>query len=554
MKETSVWIWYEIIFIYNYYEGSNTQEMNSNAALYAPLLEMSNTSTLVNSSREINDVLIWQGDMILSTETILKYYDFNFTGGDEILRGLLGDNETTTIYEKHKAAPSSLSVKLWTDHTIYYSFVPPFPNDRRKEVRRAMDTWESRTCLRFLPVAHSNGDYIAIQDDGPGTPCMSQVGRVEGKQIMNLASHCSYGLMLHELGHAIGFWHEHGRPDRDNYIILLRFLFPKINEYFVDTQGSSYDYRSVMHYPEDYGNNIDCPGGNCKSIGITNVTEYKRQGSPRLGYFSLSEEDTKQANRMYSCPQKGIRGFLTFQVKYGHSISVPWRNWKPDLILTIVDYAGQNHIKRTSRILETSNHNPIVWNELILVGYNEWQFFRMRLWDSDTDSIVTVSATTLVSGGSHRNLKHCENLECRGYIIYDYYLDTRTISGGELVVHVHYAKSLSLPSRSGNIAGPYVNIEGVLSNGDIRTSTTKTIQNHMSPMWEERISVGCGLWNSFFLQIMGERVGRDVKMSDREWVWAYSGFHANQRHNAHREGYLVYSYDLNTNAQGCTSD
>ena len=32
---------------------------------------------------------------------------------------------------------------------------------------------------------------------------------------------CSYGSIIHEMMHALGFWHEHSRGDRDNHITVL---------------------------------------------------------------------------------------------------------------------------------------------------------------------------------------------------------------------------------------------------------------------------------------------------------------------------------------------
>ncbi|XP_055633865.1 zinc metalloproteinase nas-4-like [Toxorhynchites rutilus septentrionalis] len=69
--------------------------------------------------------------------------------------------------------------------------------------------------------------------------------------------------IVHEIMHALGCYHEHVRPDRDDYVSIdtsaLKEKYQKDQSYWdanyarmsssqVDLYGIPYDYTSVMHY------------------------------------------------------------------------------------------------------------------------------------------------------------------------------------------------------------------------------------------------------------------------------------------------------------------
>ena len=82
-----------------------------------------------------------------------------------------------------------------------------------------MSEISSKTCITFTERANQL-DYVYIHRETSG--CWSYVGRLGGRQELNLQSpSCvTMGIAAHELIHAIGFYHEHSRTDRDDYIAV----------------------------------------------------------------------------------------------------------------------------------------------------------------------------------------------------------------------------------------------------------------------------------------------------------------------------------------------
>ena len=59
--------------------------------------------------------------------------------------------------------------------------------------------------------------------------CCSFVGkRGNGPQAISIGKNCDkFGIVVHELGHVVGFWHEHTRPDRDKHVqIIYKNIMP----------------------------------------------------------------------------------------------------------------------------------------------------------------------------------------------------------------------------------------------------------------------------------------------------------------------------------------
>lgn len=138
----------------------------------------------------------------------------------------------------------------WPNGVVYYSIASDLTNPQR--VYDAIAHWQNYSSLRFVQRTNQ-ANYIVFRY---GSGCSSSVGMVGGVQYINLHTDCSTGSTIHEIGHAIGIWHEQSRADRDNYIRILwqnietdaQHNFNKYTQYAEGFDHGGFDFGSIMMY------------------------------------------------------------------------------------------------------------------------------------------------------------------------------------------------------------------------------------------------------------------------------------------------------------------
>ncbi|EYB92867.1 hypothetical protein Y032_0189g1200 [Ancylostoma ceylanicum] len=145
---------------------------------------------------------------------------------------------------------------------IPYVIAGHYEKGEKKIISEAMKKIDKNTCLRFK-LRSQEKDYIEIQNK-EGEGCYSTVGRYGGKSVLMLeasriGSCIQPEVVIHELLHVIGLWHEHMREDRDKYITVhyeniqkgYENQFAKVLSPDAVTYGVPYDYLSIMHYEKN---------------------------------------------------------------------------------------------------------------------------------------------------------------------------------------------------------------------------------------------------------------------------------------------------------------
>jgi len=230
--------------------------------------------------KEMENPGLFQGDIALDPDERMPFGN-----------GTLHGNGTITF--------ASIKGSRWPGGKIPYVIESSIGSKGRRAIAAAIANYHKYTCLRFFPRTNERTYISYYKGQGCSSPLGYRNGRVNRISLADSRTGtCQMtGIVMHEMGHSMGFWHEQMRPDRDSYVNIIwgniqqgmRSQFDKLTYRTVDSLGTPYDFSSMMHYGST------AFGGGRQTIQTKDSSKQRLIGQ-RGGF---SQIDIKQLNLMY---------------------------------------------------------------------------------------------------------------------------------------------------------------------------------------------------------------------------------------------------------------
>ncbi|KAM3861017.1 meprin A subunit alpha [Diretmus argenteus] len=165
-------------------------------------------------------------------------------------------------------------------------------------IHQALEAYRLKSCVDFKPY-EGESSYISFTKQ---SGCWSFVGDFKTGQNVSIGAGCdTKAIVEHELLHALGFYHEQSRSDRDDYVKIWwdqieagkEHNFKKYEDDFITDLNTPYDYESIMHYrPLSFNKNESIP------TITTTIPFFNDVIGQRLDFSAV---DLTRLNRMYDC-------------------------------------------------------------------------------------------------------------------------------------------------------------------------------------------------------------------------------------------------------------
>ncbi|XP_041660577.1 meprin A subunit alpha [Cheilinus undulatus] len=187
--------------------------------------------------------------------------------------------------------------RRWT-FPIPYILTDSLDLNAKGVILQAFEEYRLRSCVDFKPY-EGESSYISFTKL---SGCWSYVGDDKVGQNVSIGAGCdTKAVVEHELLHALGFYHEQSRSDRDDYVKIWwdqieegkEHNFNKYEDDFITDLNTPYDYESIMHYrPLSFNINDSIP------TITTTIPYFNDVIGQRLDFSAV---DITRLNRMYDC-------------------------------------------------------------------------------------------------------------------------------------------------------------------------------------------------------------------------------------------------------------
>ena len=222
-----------------------------------------------------------------------------------LLNNCYYENDVTYVKGSMAMVSKTINVQKWPQSKVYYTFDDAFTENEMLSIEYCMDMWSSACGISFEQVPEENADDPGILNiykaDEDAQAAESIIGYKDYPYMITRGT--SFRTNVHELGHVIGFLHEHQRPDRDNYISMnwenigseLYFNFIILDNTLLNEKDFEYDYYSIMHYsPYSGSTDFYCP--------TYTIIDDESLESPSKFNLYLTIQDKEKAQALYGEP------------------------------------------------------------------------------------------------------------------------------------------------------------------------------------------------------------------------------------------------------------